>query len=250
MNPSTLDLSIVIPAYNEESRLPKTLGRIFAYLQARPYRTEILVVDDGSSDRTSEIVNSCAQNYPGLRLVSNGRNRGKGFSVRHGMLEALGEIALFTDADLSTPIEEADKLLAAIRERGYDGAIGSRAMDRSLIEVHQSVIREQAGIFFNRLVRWIMGIEFSDTQCGFKAFRTERTRIIFEQQRIERFGFDPEILFLAKRQGFRVAEVPVRWSHDSATKVNVAADGIRMFLELLLIRWNAVRGFYPSARNS
>jgi dolichyl-phosphate beta-glucosyltransferase len=250
MNPSTLDLSIVIPAYNEESRLPKTLGRIFAYLQARPYRTEILVVDDGSSDRTSEIVNSCAQNYPGLRLVSNGRNRGKGFSVRHGMLEAFGEIALFTDADLSTPIEEADKLLAAIRERGYDGAIGSRAMDRSLIEVHQSVIREQAGIFFNRLVRWIMGIEFSDTQCGFKAFRTERTRIIFEQQRIERFGFDPEILFLAKRQGFRVAEVPVRWSHDSATKVNVAADGIRMFLELLLIRWNAVRGFYPSARNS
>jgi dolichyl-phosphate beta-glucosyltransferase len=250
MNPSTLDLSIVIPAYNEESRLPKTLGRIFAYLQARPYRTEILVVDDGSSDRTSEIVNSCAQNYPGLRLVSNGRNRGKGFSVRHGMLEALGEIALFTDADLSTPIEEADKLLAAIRERGYDGAIGSRAMDRSLIEVHQSVIREQAGIFFNRLVRWIMGVEFSDTQCGFKAFRTERTRIIFEQQRIERFGFDPEILFLAKRQGFRVAEVPVRWSHDSATKVNVAADGIRMFLELLLIRWNAVRGFYPSARNS
>jgi glycosyltransferase involved in cell wall biosynthesis len=250
MNPSTLDLPIVIPAYNEESRLPKTLGRIFAYLQARPYRTEILVVDDGSSDRTSEIVNSCAQNYPGLRLVSNGRNRGKGFSVRHGMLEALGEIALFTDADLSTPIEEADKLLAAIRERGYDGAIGSRAMDRSLIEVHQSVIREQAGIFFNRLVRWIMGIEFSDTQCGFKAFRTERTRIIFEQQRIERFGFDPEILFLAKRQGFRVAEVPVRWSHDSATKVNVAADGIRMFLELLLIRWNAVRGFYPSARNS
>jgi len=250
MNPSTLDLSIVIPAYNEESRLPKTLDRIFAYLQARPYRTEILVVDDGSSDRTVEVVNSCAQKYSGLRLVSNERNRGKGFSVRHGMLEARGEIALFTDADLSTPIEEADKLLATIRERAYDGAIGSRAMDRSLIEVHQSVIREQAGIFFNRLVRWIMGIEFSDTQCGFKAFRTKRTRIIFEQQRIERFGFDPEILFLAKRQGLRVAEVPVRWSHDSATKVNVAADGLRMFLELLLIRWNAARGCYPSARNS
>ena len=123
-------------------------------------------------------------------------------------------------------------------------------MDRSLIEVHQSVIREQAGIFFNRLVRWIMGIEFSDTQCGFKAFRRERTRIIFEQQRVERFGFDPEILFLAKRNGLRVAEIPVRWSHDSATKVNVAADGIRMFLELLLIRWNAMRGYYPRARKS
>ena len=120
-------------------------------------------------------------------------------------------------------------------------------MDRSLIEIHQSLIREQAGIFFNRLVRWIMGIELSDTQCGFKAFRTEPTRIIFEQQRVERFGFDPEILFLAKRNGLRVAEIPVRWSHDSGTKVNVAADGIRMFLELLWIRWNAVQGGYPRA---
>lgn len=250
MNSPTLDLSIVIPAYNEEGRLPKTLDSVFSYLQARPYRAEIIVVDDGSSDRTSEIVSACRQKYPALRLLSNIGNRGKGFSVRHGMLEARGEIALFTDADLSTPIEEADKLLAALREQGYDGAIGSRALDRSLIEVHQSVIREQAGIFFNRLVRCIMGIEFSDTQCGFKAFRMERARVIFEQQRVERFGFDPEILFLAKRMGLRVAEVPVRWSHDAATKVNVAADGIRMFLELLLIRWNAVRGRYPQTRKS
>src|SRR6202040_3298197 len=173
------------------------------------------------------LIESYRARYPALRLISNGRNRGKGFSVRHGMLEARGEIALFTDADLSTPIEEADKLLAALRDEGYDGAIGSRALDRSLIEVHQSVVREQAGIFFNRLVRWIMGIEFSDTQCGFKAFRMERARIIFEQQRVEGFGFDPEILFLAKRHGLRVAEVPVRWSHVSASKVNVAADGIR-----------------------
>ena len=248
MNLPTLDLSIVIPAYNEESRLPKTLDCIFTYLKARPDRAEIIVVDDGSSDRTSEIVNAWRQKYSGLRLVSNEGNRGKGFSVRHGMLEARGEIALFTDADLSTPIEEADKLLAALRERGYDAAIGSRALDRSLIEVHQSVLREQAGIFFNRLVRWIMGIEFSDTQCGFKAFRRERSRIIFEQQRVERFGFDPEILFLARRHGLRVAEVPVRWSHDAATKVNVVADGIRMFLELLLIRWNKVQGRYPRAR--
>jgi glycosyltransferase involved in cell wall biosynthesis len=250
MNLQTLDLSIVIPAYNEESRLPKTLDRIFAYLQARSYRAEVIVVDDGSSDRTAEIVSSCREKYPGLRLVSNGKNRGKGFSVRHGMLEARGEIALFTDADLSTPIEEADKLLAALREQGYDAAMGSRAINRSLIEVHQSAVREQAGIFFNRLVRWIMGIEFSDTQCGFKAFRRERTRVIFEQQRVERFGFDPEILFLAKRNGLRVAEISVRWSHDSGTKVNVAMDGIRMFLELLLIRWNAARGCYPRVSNS
>jgi len=250
MSSPTLDLSIVIPAYNEEQRLPKTLDSIFSYVKSRPYLVEIIVVDDGSSDQTAEVVITCRQKYPELRLLSNTQNRGKGFSVRHGMLEARGEIALFSDADLSTPIEEADKLLAAMRENGYDAAIGSRAVDRSLIEVHQSLIREQAGILFNRLVRWIMGIEFSDTQCGFKAFRRERTRIIFKQQRIERFGFDPEILFLAKRNGLRVAEIPVRWSHDVETKVNVASDGIRMFLDLLLIRWNAVRGYYPRARKS
>jgi glycosyltransferase involved in cell wall biosynthesis len=255
MNSPTPDLSIVIPAYNEEGRLPKTLERIFAYLQNKPYQAEVIVVDDGSTDRTAEIVSAYREKYPWpqnseLRLVSNQGNRGKGFSVRHGMLEARGEIALFTDADLSTPIEEAEKLLVPLREREYDAAIGSRAMNRSLIEVHQSAIRELAGIFFNRMVRWIMGIQFSDTQCGFKAFRRERARIIFEQQRVERFGFDPEILFLAKRNGLRVAEVPVRWSHDAATKVNVAGDGMRMFLELLLIRWNAMRGYYPRVRNS
>lgn len=250
MNSPPLDLSIVIPAYNEERRLPRTLDSIFSYLEARPCRAEIIVVDDGSSDRTSEIVGARGQKHPELRLVSNEGNRGKGFSVRHGMLEARGEIMLFSDADLSTPIEEADKLLAALREQGYDAAIGSRAVNRSLIEVHQSAIRELAGIFFNRLVRWIMGIGFSDTQCGFKAFRRERARIIFEQQRIERFGFDPEILFLAKRNGLRVAEVPVRWSHDAATKVNVAGDGLRMFMDLLLIRWNAMRGYYPRPHKS
>jgi dolichyl-phosphate beta-glucosyltransferase len=245
MNPQRFDLSIVIPAFNEEHRLPKTLDRVVAYLQTKPDRAEVIVVDDGSTDTTERVVRDYSQKYAALRLVSNGENKGKGFSVRHGMLEARGDVALFSDADLSTPIEEADKLLAAVRDHGYDAAIGSRAVDRSLIEVHQSAIREQAGIFFNRTVRWIMGIDFSDTQCGFKAFRRERSRIIFEQQRIERFGFDPEVLFLAKRNGLRVAEVAVRWSHDSATKVNVLADGVRMFFELLLVRWNAMRGRYP-----
>jgi len=250
MNSHPLDLSIVIPAFNEERRLPKTLDSIGKFLQSRPIRAEIIVVDDGSTDATSQLVAGYQKKCAGLRLVSNGKNRGKGFSVRHGMLEARGEYALFTDADLSTPIEEADKLLVALKEQGYDVAIGSRAVDRSLIQIHQSAVREQAGILFNYMVRWIMGIEFSDTQCGFKAFRMDRARIIFEQQRIERFGFDPEILFLAKRHGLRVAEVPVRWSHDAATKVNVAADGMRMLLDLLVIREYALRGFYPRSRNS
>jgi dolichyl-phosphate beta-glucosyltransferase len=250
MNLHPLDLSIVIPAFNEERRLPKTLGSIGAFLQSRPIRAEIIVVDDGSTDATSQLVASYQSKYADLRLVSNGRNRGKGFSVRHGMLEARGEYALFTDADLSTPIEEADKLLAALKEQGYDAAIGSRAVDRSLIQIHQSAVRERAGILFNYMVRWIMGVGFSDTQCGFKAFRMDRARIIFEQQQIERFGFDPEILFLAKRHGLRVAEVPVRWSHDAATKVNVVADGMRMLLDLLVIREYALRGLYPRTRNS
>lgn len=246
MNSPALDLSIVIPAYNEENRLPKTLESVLAWLHQHSLRTEVLVVDDGSTDRTAQVVEALSKSNPALRLISNGRNRGKGYSVRHGMLEARGEIALFSDADLSTPIEEAEKLLAALRQ-GNDAAIGSRAVDRSLIQVHQSAIREQAGIFFNRLVRAFLGIAFSDTQCGFKAFRRERAHIIFEQQRIERFAFDPEILFLAARHGLRVAEIPVRWSHDFATKVNVASDGTQMFFALLLIRWNAFRGRYPVA---
>ncbi len=249
MNSPPLDLSIVIPAFNEEQRLPKAIEQIGAFLSARPLRAEIIVVDDGSSDATRDLIESYREKYPGLRLISNGRNRGKGYSVRHGVLEARGEIVLFSDADLSTPIEEADKLLVALREKGYDAAIGSRALDRSQIVVHQSAFREQAGNLFNCLVRRIAGIDFSDTQCGFKAFRRERTAIIFEQQRIERFGFDPEILFLAKRHGLRVAEIPVRWSHDSGTKVNVVADGIQMFLDLLVIRRNSLRGRYPVKRD-
>jgi dolichyl-phosphate beta-glucosyltransferase len=244
VNLHPLDLSIIIPAFNEERRLPQTLDSIGTYLKTQSLRTEILVVDDGSSDGTVPLAASYAGQHANLRVLSNGKNRGKGYSVRHGMLEARGEFALFTDADLSTPIDELGKLLAALREQENDVAIGSRALNRNLILVHQSKVREQAGILYNYFVRWIMGIEFSDTQCGFKAFRMDRARIIFEQQRMERFGFDPEILFLARRYHLRVAEVPVRWSHDSGTKVNVAADGIQMLLDLLVIRWNALKGLY------
>lgn len=239
-----LELSIVVPAFNEEQRLPQTLQSIRAYVTSRSLRAEVLVIDDGSTDATAKVVERSQDCFPELRLISNSRNYGKGFSVRQGMLEARGEIALFTDADLSAPIEEADKLLAVLREGAYDGAIGSRALDRRLIEVHQSVFRERAGILFNRMVRGLTGLPFEDTQCGFKAFRRERTRAIFERQRTKGFGFDPEILFLAQLAGLRIAEVPVRWAHHPATKVNLVRDSVRMFADLLTIRWNAWMGRY------
>jgi dolichyl-phosphate beta-glucosyltransferase len=251
----TPELSIVIPAYNEEGRLGRGLARIREYFSGSRmppsvapeigmHQLEILIVDDGSKDGTTRIAEEWARELPCVRLVSNGENRGKGYSVRHGMLEARGRLALFTDADLSSPIEEIDKLLAAIAA-GNDIAIGSRALDRSLISIHQSRHRELGGIVFNGLVRVVTGLPFHDTQCGFKLFRREPARIIFEQQRIERFGFDPEILFLAKRHGLRIAEVPVRWAHDPATKVQVLRDSVMMFRELVAIRWNWLLGRYP-----
>lgn len=243
MHAPSPELSIIIPAYNEEKRVPRALERIGNYLAARKLPAEVIVVDDGSEDATASIVEGWRAQLPGLRLVSNRRNRGKGYSVRHGMLEARGRVTLFTDADLSAPIEEADKLLAALD--GHDVAIGSRGVDRSLIAVHQSRLRELAGICFNLLVRAVTGLPFADTQCGFKAFVRERARIVFEQQRTERFGFDPEILFLAKRHGLRIVEVPVRWAHDPLTKVDVLRDGARMLRDLLGIRWNWLRDRYP-----
>jgi len=243
MNPAAPELSIIIPSYNEELRLPETLDRIAAYLQRDGREAEVLVVDDGSNDRTAVVAEAFRNKIALLRVVSNGVNRGKGYSVRHGMQEARGRIALFTDADLSAPIEEAGKLLAALETN--DVAIGSRAMDRSLISVHESRFREFAGIIFNKIVRIILWLPFVDTQCGFKAFRRERCRILFEQQRIERFGFDPELLYLARHHGLRAVEIPVRWGHSPATKVNMWRDSIQMFIDVFTIRWNALRGRYP-----
>ena len=240
-------LSVIIPAFNEENRLERTIERVHEYLRTLDFPNEIIVVNDGSTDRTAQIVSGLEKKIPELRLLTNDQNRGKGFSVRRGLLEARGRIALFTDADLSAPIEEAQKLVAAMKSA--DVAIGSRSVDRRLIEVHQSRWREQAGIFFNWTVRLLVGLPFQDTQCGFKAFALPKSRIIFEQQRIEGFGFDPEILFLARRHGLHTAEVPVRWAHDARTKVHVVRDSFKMFLGLLFIRWNAFVGRYPLAED-
>jgi dolichyl-phosphate beta-glucosyltransferase len=236
------ELSIVVPSYNEEARLPGTLERIATYIRTQRPNTEVIVVDDGSNDRTARVAAEFLGKIAGLRVLSNDVNRGKGYSVRRGSLEAQGEIVLFTDADLSAPIEEAEKLLAALQDS--DVAIGSRAMNRKLIEARQSVFREFAGILFNKIVRTILRLPFVDTQCGFKAFRRERCRIIFEQQTIERFGFDPELLYLARHHGLKTVEVPVRWAHSPATKVSMFRDSLQMFADVFIIRWNGLRGRY------
>src|SRR5712671_2261496 len=246
MSSTVPDLSIIIPSYNEESRLPATLERIAEYLSSYGRGAEVLVVDDGSKDGTAAVAEYFRIKIPSLRVVSNGVNRGKGFSVRHGIQEARGRIALFTDADLSAPIEEAGKLIDALGTN--DLAIGSRAVDRSLISVHESPFREFAGIIFNKIVRIVLWLPFVDTQCGFKAFRRERCRIIVDQQRIERFGFDPELLYLARHHGLKSTEIPVRWSHSPATKINMMRDSVLMFVDVFTIRWNAILGRYPKRK--
>jgi len=248
MSPASPELSIIIPAFNEELRLPATLERISAYLQGSRREVEVLVVDDGSKDRTAAVAESFRGKIPTLRVVSNGVNRGKGYSVRHGVEEAHGKIVLFTDADLSAPIEEADQLVDALQH--FDVAIGSRAVNRSLITVHESPFREFAGIIFNKIVRLILRLPFVDTQCGFKAFVRERCQIIFQQQTIERFGFDPELLYLARHHGLRAVEIPVRWGHSPATKISMMRDSLQMFLDVFVIRWNSLCGRYPREAQS
>jgi dolichyl-phosphate beta-glucosyltransferase len=242
MSAAAPELSIIIPSYNEELRLPATLKSIAAYIRSSNRDVEVIVVDDGSKDKTIQVGESFRGEIPYLRVITNGENRGKGFSVRHGMQEARGRIVLFTDADLSAPIEEVEKLLPAMQTN--EVAIGSRAVDRSLIAVHESPFREFAGIVFNKIVRLILRLPFVDTQCGFKAFRREECKLIFDQQTIERFGFDPELLYLARHHGLRSVEIPVRWAHSPATKVNMMRDSIQMFIDVFKIRWNAITGHY------
>jgi glycosyltransferase involved in cell wall biosynthesis len=236
-------LSIVIPAYNESARIENALERVMRCVEEQGWDAEVLVVDDGSKDATPEIVQQWMQRYPRLNLIQNNGNRGKGYSVRNGLLQAAGDVVMFTDADLSAPMEEAERLFAAIAD-GADVAIGSRWMDRTRQTIHQPLYRRFFGRCFNWVTRTIMGLPFKDTQCGFKAFRRQAAQIIFRLQRIERWGFDPEILFIARKLGYDIREVPVTWGHDERSRMSYLKDGMKMLEEMAIIRSNSLAGRY------
>jgi dolichyl-phosphate beta-glucosyltransferase len=243
------DFSIIIPAFNEARRIGQTISAILSYLESANLSAEVIVVDDGSKDETAEVARrTCAKFTGGIetKVIRYERNRGKGYAVRTGLLHAEGEIALFSDADLSTPIEELPKIVEPIQRGKYDVTFGSRALDRKLIQVRQPWRREQSGKIFNFLVRALTALPFWDTQCGFKAFRMSKFRSLLDLMKIERFGFDVEFLYVANYRGLRLKEIPVRWNHCEGTKVNVFRDSPKMFREINQIRRNARRGIYDN----
>jgi len=242
-------LSFLIPAYNEAARLGATLGQVLAYLHAQPYPSELIVVDDGSTDSTVAVAEEYFASHAGrvaTRVLSYTPNRGKGYAVRQGLLAARGAIALFSDADLSTPIEETPALLEPILAGECDVVFGSRALDGNLIGQHQPWLREQSGRFFNRMVRLSTGMPYADTQCGFKAFRLDVCIPVIESARLDRFGFDVELLLLAYQAGLRLREQSVRWNDAAGSKVSVLS-GLHGFRELWALRQYSRRGCYAAA---
>ncbi len=235
-------VSIVVPAFNEAARIGESLQKIVDFIRRSPIPFEVIIVDDGSIDETAEIVGRF--HLKALRLLRNHQNHGKGYTVRQGVLAATGTYVLFTDADLSAPIEEVNKLLDVAVNEGADVVIGSRKLQDSLIEKRQSRFREFGARVFNHMVRLLLGLRLQDTQCGFKLFHRQRSRRIFEKQTTPGFGFDPELLFLAGRYGLKICETPVRWGHSEGSKVRFLQDGVQMFLDLVRIRWNALIGKY------
>ncbi len=242
-------ISVIIPAYDEAVRLGETLRATIAYLDRESPGSELIVVDDGSNDTTAEVArNIFAEQHPvTTRLLENARNRGKGAAVRQGLLAAQREIALFSDADLSTPIEEMPKLVTPILTGDVDVAFGSRALDRKLIGNRQPWRREQAGRVFNLMVRTSTGLPFWDTQCGFKAFRMAACRPVVEAAKIDGFGFDVELLLLAQRAGLKLRELPVRWNHHDGSKVHFVHDSLRMLKEVIALRGHVAAGEYDAA---
>lgn len=235
--------SIVIPAFNESARIPATLDSVVSCVRERGWDAEVIVVNDGSRDGTAAAVQAFARHAPEVRMIENGSNRGKGYSVRNGLLQARGEVVMFTDADLSAPMEEAERLFAAVAA-GADIAIGSRWLERGRQTHRQPLYRQFFGRCFNAVTRMVMGLHFADTQCGFKAFTREAAQTVFQLQTIERWGFDPEILFIALKRGYRIQEVPVSWAHDERTRMSYLKDGMKMLEEIAIIRWNALVGRY------
>lgn len=235
--------SIVIPAYNERARIPATLEAVVSCIRAQGWDAEVIVVNDGSKDNTAQLVRDFAAHAPEVQLLENLGNRGKGYSVRNGVLQARGEVVLFTDSDLSAPIEEADRLFAAIAA-GADIAIGSRWLESGRQTHRQPFYRQFFGRCFNLVTRMVMSLPFVDTQCGFKAFTRDAAQTVFRLQTIERWGFDPEILFIALKRGYTVKEVPVSWAHDERSRMSYLKDGLQMLQELAIIRWNAMTGRY------
>lgn len=242
----TPEISIVVPAFEEEARVGDSTKRIISYIRDSSIDAEVIVVDDGSKDRTADVANRAFEDAGKIpaRVIRYEQNRGKGFAVKTGLLAASGKIAIFSDADLSTPIEELPKLVDPIRNGEYDVTFGSRALDRSLIGTHQPWRREQGGKVFNLVVRTLTGMPFWDTQCGFKAFNMIKFSPLLDLMRIDRFGFDVEFLYVAQLHGLRLKEIPVRWNNDERSKVSVVRDSVRMFKEVTDIRRNAKRGLY------
>lgn len=227
-------LSVVIPAYNEEVRLATSLPVVLEYLKQQPYTWEIVVVDDGSADATGAVAQRVGKDFP-VRVLRNEPNRGKGYSIRRGLLEAHGEYRLFSDADLSTPIEELGKFWPFVKD-GYSVVIGSRALPDSQLKVRQKFYREFMGRVFNMLVRLLLVGGIHDTQCGFKLFTADAAQAIFPKQTLTGFSFDVEVLVLARKLGFRIKEAPVQWFNSPASKVSAWYDSARMFLDLLRLR--------------
>jgi glycosyltransferase involved in cell wall biosynthesis len=243
---SSRALSIIIPAYNESARIDATLDRVMTCVETQGWDAEVLAVDDGSQDDTASIVERWMATNPRIRLLKNLQNRGKGYSVRYGVLQAAGEVVLFTDADLSAPLIEAERLMEALAG-GADVAIGSRWMDRTRQTSFQPLYRQFFGRCFNSVTRILIGLPFTDTQCGFKAFKREAAQVIFRLQTVERWGFDPELLFIARRLGYDVVEVPVTWGHDERSRLSYLKDGVKMLEDMATIRCNSFAGRYDEA---
>lgn len=242
------NLSIIIPAYNERERIGGTIEKILGYLKRENLNAELIIVDDGSTDATCAMAKNVCAAFPEIatKVVRYEQNQGKGFAVKTGLEQSQGETALFSDADLSTPIEELMKLVAPIQNGAFDVTFGSRALDKSLIGTHQPWRREQGGKVFNLIVRALTGLPFRDTQCGFKAFNMRKFRPLLDRMKINRFGFDVEFLFVADYRGLKLSEIPVKWNHCDGTKVSIFRDSCRMFNEVRQIRRNAGLGRYDA----